>query len=147
MEKESFLQISASPQRPLRLELFFSIEARESTNPGNLSTTPLVTSDLDPFPAISRLWSGRRRCRQRVQKTPQIICYQDFDLNPHALKILQPLFAKLAPVKPFQGKGGRGVSLASLNFPKRNWFEPTFPVASARFFLATSAQDILHSYA
>ena len=68
-------------------------------------------------------------------------------LNSYVLNILPTLFAKPAPVKPFRGVVGRGVSLATLNLPKRISLEHPLPSAYPHFFPATSPQDIFHPHA
>ncbi len=63
--------------------------------------------------------------------------------NPYAFKILQTIFAEPAPVKAFEGVGGRGYSQTGPDFPKTKWrnhpvfalipiFSDDFPQASLR---------------
>jgi hypothetical protein len=60
-----------------------------------------------------------------VGNTRNSFVFKILTSNSYGLKILQTLFAKPAPVKPFQGVGGRGVSLTTPDFPK--WNTPESP--------------------
>ena len=80
-------------------------------------------------------------------KTRNSIVFKILTSNPYGLKILQTLFAKPAPVKPFQGVRGRGVPLTTPNFPK--WTSPEHPLESCcpTFFSLTYPQDIFNPHA
>ena len=55
-----------------------------------------------------------------MRNTRNSILFKILASNSYGLKILQTLFAKPAPVKPFQGVGGRGVSVPRSRFLKWN---------------------------
>jgi hypothetical protein len=67
--------------------------------------------------------------------------------NFFVLKILQPRFAKPAPVKPFRGVGGRGDTLPTEILPKRTRLKRGLKSQSPNYFSARIPQVIFHSRA
>jgi hypothetical protein len=76
-----------------------------------------------------------------VGNTRNSFVFKILTSNSYGLKILQTLFAKPAPVKPFQGVGGRGVSLTTSRFPKWNTPEITLSRAVVPLFFAIYPQE------
>ena len=67
--------------------------------------------------------------------------------NSYALKILQTLFAKPAPVKAFRGVGEGGYPLKPLRLPKRTTHQQPSYSSSIQFFFATNPQDFTKTHA
>ena len=67
--------------------------------------------------------------------------------NFFVLKILQPLFAKAAPVKPFRGVGGGGYNPPAEVFLKRTGLRPNRTSPSRNFFFAGIPQVLFNSHA
>jgi hypothetical protein len=82
-----------------------------------------------------------------VGKTRNSILFKILTSNSYGLKILQTLFVKPAPVKPFQGVGGRGVSLTCSRFPKWNRRKNRFGSLLTCFFFVTYPQGKFSPYA
>jgi hypothetical protein len=83
--------------------------------------------------ASARL-SSSKRYKSRIFKilTP----------NAFAFRILQTLFAKPAPVKPFAGVGGEGDTPCGNHFPKRTSLERPAQQRTSDYFFARYPQLI-----
>lgn len=82
--------------------------------------------------------------RQRRCKFPVI---KILTSNFFVLKILQPGFAKPAPVNPFRGVGGGGNTLPTEIFPKRTRSKHGPKSQAPDYFFAGIPQAIFHSHA
>ena len=97
---------------------------------------PTVTSDLDPPHESADHGQGGGGIRAGPRKRPNSFVFKILTSNSFALKILPTLFAKPAPVKPFNGVGGRGGALATPKFPKRTWIKNLLRSRSSQFIFA-----------
>jgi hypothetical protein len=77
-----------------------------------------VTSDLAHKKEKADHRHGEWGARASLQKSCNPFVVKILTSNPYALKILQTLFAKPAPVKAFQRDRGRGVPTSIPKFPK-----------------------------
>jgi len=94
-----------------------------------------VTSDLARFSRKADHRQGVSGIRQGLKKARKLFEIKILTPNSYALKILQTIFAKPAPVKAFRGMGGRGYTSKRNVFPKRNPLKCWFQHAKRNIFL------------
>ena len=81
------------------------------------------------------------------QKRSKFLVIKILTSNLFVLKILQPLFAKPAPVKPFRGAGGGGYTPAAEIFLKKTSPKLSPTSHSPNYFFARIPQAIFPSNA
>ena len=78
----------------------------------------VVTSNLDPQIRKADHGQGGSGMRKNRETGPNFFVVTILTSNFLGLKILQGLFAELAPGKAFKGDGGRGYTRNSRTFPE-----------------------------
>jgi len=81
------------------------------------------------------------------QERSKFIVIKILTSNSFVFKILQPLFAKPAPIKPFRGVGGGGYTPLAKIFPKRTRLKRSPTSQSPDYFFAGIPQAIFNSHA
>jgi len=81
------------------------------------------------------------------QKRSKFIIIKILTPNSFVFKILQPILAKPAPIKPSRGVGGGGYTPPTNIFPKRTRFKRSPTSQSPDYFFAGIPQAIFNSHA
>ena len=81
-----------------------------------------------------------------LQKRSKFLVIKILTCNSFVLKILQPRFAKAAPVKPFRGEGGGGYTPPAEIFPKQTSLKLRFKSQSPNYFFVRIPQAVFTSH-